>query len=207
MDERSPKILFTPRWLLDDVKSGGVDDWIAAYEDYVDTWFFRRVVRLVDSAKSREERLETGYAVLHLVVGFFEPYERFRSGKRPKSRKAFKRGFQRIFSQATPAPPRGALEAVADRMYKDVRCGLFHQLHTGADILLMEAEDRGPIFVHSSASGDIDIIWINPWMFFERVWAAFKDYVDILKNSTHPDSATARERFAATFRRELDIGR
>lgn len=206
MVEEQKPILFTLNWTLDQLREGGIEEWIAAYEDYIDTWFFNQVETLVVTAGTREQRLQTGYAILYLVIGFFEPYECFCSGDPSAgSGETFKRGFIRVFSATDPVVPRAVLESVADRMYGDVRCGLFHALHTGTNILLIEDETQGPILVHSTGSGKVDLIWINPWLFFDRTRNAFKDYLGILRDRNHPDFDSARANFAATFSRELGI--
>lgn len=65
---------------------------------------------------------ESGYAVLSVVVSYFEMFAQFLNGEESdgRSKKFFSQGYRAVY------PDTGLADADIERVYKAIRCGMYH---------------------------------------------------------------------------------
>jgi hypothetical protein len=124
---------------------------------------------------------ESGYAVLSVVVSYFEMIAQFLNGEDSdgQSRKFFVQGFRAVY----PATP--LADADIGRVYKVVRCGMYHGGMTKLGTHLSRYFPVG----FTLAGTDIHI---NPGRVVEEVGQHFAAYVARLRN---PANAGERAKF------------
>src|SRR5262245_49177842 len=120
-------ISISPSYRVGEVDLVKLDDRIKVYEDQVRGW-------LLGPAKALLPMPHSGFAVLHILMGYFEHHAIYRLGASSarKSKQFFRQGFVAVFPKPaeTDAPgvkPEEVSEWLADIMYSDARCGLFHE--------------------------------------------------------------------------------
>jgi hypothetical protein len=166
-----------------------LDDRIKVYEDQIKGWFFGPVKALLSVPHS-------AFAVLHILMGYFENHAIYRRGQSSdrKSREFFCEGFTAVFPKAAEADLPGVnLEEVsrwlADAMYDDARCGLFHEWIARRRIALTDEPKlmRGS---HDS-DGNISLVIINVNKFLATIETHFTEYIRQLKDPSHVALRTA----------------
>ena len=131
------QIRYSPGYTLQQLRAGNIDVWIDAFEDYIKKWYLSQARHLIQCGPD-SERLDASYAALPLVIVFFEVLEAFSTGQDSRGNEArfFRNGFMRVFGGTIDAERKRRLESIADIIYSQVRCGLFHSLATREKILL-----------------------------------------------------------------------
>ena len=86
---------------------------ILIYEDRVNGWF-------LDIARQLNAIADTGFVILSIAISYIEGNQQYREGCSSKNQSGqfFTRGMLRIFD--------GLDESISSEIYKQVRCGLFH---------------------------------------------------------------------------------
>lgn len=148
---------------------------VAVYEDRVRTWFLEVAQTMVANGQARED-----YVALSIGLAYIEGVEQYRQGKSTPIRLAnnwFKTSAKRIFA-AVP-------EEVIERLWKEVRCGLFHSGFTDGRTYL--SHDFSPAIAIIQ-----DKLEINPARFITAVASDFSLYLEHLRD---PDNEDMRQRF------------
>src|SRR2546426_4920986 len=121
----SDALYISPNYRADQVDLTKLDDRIRIYEDQIRGWF-------LGPAKALLATPHSAFAVLHILMGYFESHAVYRAGTSSggRSPEFFRRGFTAVFPRAAEGDPPGAdLEAVsvwvAGAKYSDAGCGLF----------------------------------------------------------------------------------
>jgi hypothetical protein len=70
----------------------------------------------------------SGFAVLQICLSYFETIGYY-TGKEAGSKAAFRKGVAEVFAGLAAADA-GLAEAFADALYRDARCGLYHNVRT-----------------------------------------------------------------------------
>ncbi|MBA7479679.1 hypothetical protein ES707_15115 [subsurface metagenome] len=140
---------------------------IRIFERQVNGWFLERASTLLD-----EE--DNGFVILMIATAYIEGVEQYRKGQPSdgKSRTFFEEGLKRIF---------GIKSCFEDKLYdlfKELRCGLFHNGMTGRYIRI-HSDNVNPIDF-----SDSKIIKINQILFLEKVKEDFEQYLEDLKDKT-----------------------
>jgi hypothetical protein len=200
-------IQISPRYTDAKLAPGcAVNDKIDVFEDWMSGWLLRHAHALSDDKYVFCK--EAGFAVLMLTTAYFEPIESYHTGKSSErqSKLFFRRGFLRVFS-GLPAtlknngyadPDRLAAD-IADEMYVQLRCGLFHE--GGTKHKLMIREDTAPLgFMLEVATGHVGSIVIDPRKFLAEVQNHLEGYVRLLRDPTH---IVLRQKFEAFFDRRI----
>jgi hypothetical protein len=136
-------------------------------------------------------------AALSLLFGYFEPCAIYRKGEdsRGQSKAFFRAGFIEVLRKA--AISESLLGRIADMLYDEVRCGLFHEGMTREHILFGNAAGElmatlpridGKIV----EDGRIQSVLIDPRKFFIVVERHATQYLKSLRN---PNSTELRENF------------
>ena len=115
----SDAVHISPNYRASEVDLTKLDDRIKVYEDQIKGWFF-------GPAKALLSMPHSAFAVLNILMGYFENHAIYRSGKSSKwkSKKFFREGFTAVFPRAAEGDLPGVnLEEVskwlADAMYDD----------------------------------------------------------------------------------------
>lgn len=111
-----------------------MEDKIDVFEDWMNGWLLRHAHALPD--EKYVFRQEADFAILIRTTAYFEPIESYHTGQSSdrNSKAFFRRGFLRVFS-GLPATLRQkgysdsgcVAEDIADEMFIQLRCGLFHE--------------------------------------------------------------------------------
>lgn len=90
----------SPRYTAEKLKTRRVEDSIDVYEDRVTGW-------LLEHARALAARPHSEYAVLALLIGYFEPHASYLRGQdsKNKSKKFFREGFLDVFQGAVSLTP------------------------------------------------------------------------------------------------------
>ena len=143
---------------------------VAVYEDRVRKWFLEVAQTMVANGQARED-----YLALSIGLSYIEGVEQYRQGKNTPDGQAgnwFRAGAKRIFSSV----PDKAIE----RLWKEVRCGLFHSGFTNGRTYLSHGFSK-------AIAIEQDDLKINPALFIKAVASDFSSYVDKLRDSTNAD--------------------
>jgi hypothetical protein len=110
----------SPNFSDEKLKTGSLDDLIDVFEDRLKYW-------LLEPAKALLGVRFGEVAALSLLFGYFEPCAIYRKGEdsRGQSKTFFRAGFTEVLRKAPISE--SLLGRIADMLYDEVRCGLFHE--------------------------------------------------------------------------------
>jgi len=175
----SPHYQQTDTDLVDaiDIRTGtkrpiaSLDTKILVFQDRVKGWF-------LDIARGLcEKDGNSGYIVLQIAASQIEGTQQYFEGtsSEGQSKKAFVRGMKRVFG-----PQAMGHDALLEDFYSRVRCGLFHDGFTKANVGI----SWGVGFPVSFGGGGI---MVNPRMFLAAVDASVEEYVKQLQDPSNQD--------------------
>jgi len=149
-----------------------LDQKIDVFADRVRGW-------QLDIAQQCASIPHSGFAVLHIVTSYFEMIAKFKAGYAQSggSKRYFKEGIYDVFPDLRNLP-QNLQDAVIEKLYEDVRCGLYHGGITGPSIILT-GDVKEPI-----AGNDSQII-INPRLFVSSIQENFNSYIQKLRDSNN----------------------
>jgi hypothetical protein len=182
----------SPRYTADKVASGAIEDLIDVHEDRVNGFLLLPAQKLL-------EMPNTGLAVLHLSLSYFEGWEQWASGEdsHNRSKEFFARGFWSVFPSVNWAYRRaGDEKIITDTLYDQLRCGLFHDAMSRRQVVIRPS--RSPLAIACDQPGVIASIIVNPELFFRQIAYHFHLYVTELRN---PANAVLRANFTRTWER------
>lgn len=145
---------------------------VDVYEDRVKGWFLDVVTPYVIPESSPGD-----YLAVMVALSYIEGVEQYRKGEDSKSSscRCFKVSSCRIFPEAS--------EEAIDRLWRDVRNGMFHDGFTKGPTLLSH-DGRLAICIENK------YLRINPMLLLKGVIDDFKQYIAQLRET--PDSSLAR---------------
>jgi hypothetical protein len=130
----TPGLSISPNFDNTKLASGKIEDKIDVFEDQMKGWMLLHAKALC--SEQYHFRHQAGFAVLTIVSTYFEPIESYYSGRqsRGSSKEFFRRGFLRVFPDfpdtlrnAGYSSPDKLAQQIADEIYDQLRCGLFHE--------------------------------------------------------------------------------
>jgi hypothetical protein len=132
----------------------------------------------------------SGFGVLLIIMSYFEMISKFKYGfvQNGKSKAFFKKGIFDVFPDLQRLP-QNQHDNIINKLYEDVRCGLYHGGTTGPSIILTGNTD-------SPLSGNNNQIIINPHLLVSSIQTHFRSYIDKLRD---PSNAVLRNNFEARF--------
>lgn len=182
------ELKISPNYNGQKVASGILADCVDVYEDRVKGWFLKPARTLLTMP-------ESGFAVLSLALSYFEAHAIYRSGTDSKgnSKKSFKMVFNEVFCNSQPAPgyeyvqnTPEVLDQLADIMYEDGRCALYHGGMPGKRVLVGTAS--APITSSVNVqSGRISVVVIDVNKFLLDIEAHLNRYLSELRDPTHKE--------------------
>jgi hypothetical protein len=169
-----------------------VDEAITVLEDQVKGWF-------LDIAQKFTEDIAADFVVLMVIASYFEGYQILRSGQdsEGRSKKFFREGFKDFLSSeavsATTPPTETVIDDFTEKLYKQLRCGLFH-IGMTRQIGLSRSLPRESAFqVRQESDGSYHFMIHVPHM-LTAVRNHFDAYLSQIRN---PNNVEAREKFKA----------
>jgi hypothetical protein len=161
-----------------------LDGKILIYQRQVEGWFLEPADRLL-----KQMDTQASFVVLSICLSYLEAVQQHKEGEpsRNNSKAFFLRAFQDVFSSSEME------DEFAGLLYKEGRCGLFHDGMTGGQIAYDMKLDKAFKVINN---GDLDIIFFHPKYCLEGVKAHFADYISKLKNE---EEVTLRNKFDVMF--------
>ena len=155
-----------------------VDDKIKIYERQVNEWFLNRASNLI-------EKKNNGFIVLMICLSYVEGVEQYITGDSSEghSKEFFISSMRRIYGDRYDENQLGDL-------YKEARCGLFHNGMTASRIIINNS------FFHTIKFHSDDSIRINPKKLLRDVKQDFEKYLKKLKSHLETD---LRDNFDSMF--------
>ena len=143
-----------------------IEDKIRIFERQVNGWFLERAQSLLGEEKN-------GFIILMIATAYIEGMEQYRKGKPSKRKSAsfFKNGIKRIFRIDSNYDSR------LSELYKELRCGLFHNGMTG-EYIRISSHYKMPINLSHGK-----IIKINQKIFLKEVKMDFEQYLTDLQDT------------------------
>jgi hypothetical protein len=137
----------------------------------------------------------SGYAVLNIVLSYFEMIAKFRAGfiGAGQSSQFFKEGVRQVFPQLG-AFPLVVVDGLLDALYSGGRCGLYHGGMTDARIML-----TGGLNAAMAYDPQGEHLAINPHQLPPALLAHFQTYIGELRNTAN---AALRSNFVNRFNAE-----
>jgi hypothetical protein len=137
----------------------------------------------------------SGFAVLHIVFSYFEMIAKFQDGftndgERGTPERYFSKGFNSVFPNLSNPSPE-IRERLLKKLYKDVRCGLYHAGITGPNIELSGNFDFSVAFASQP-----DIVKINPHRLVPDLKQHFQSYIHQLRDHKNEE---LRKNFETRF--------
>lgn len=165
-----------------------IEEKLKVFRDRVCGW------QLDIARETIEQNGDSGFAVLHIVTSYFEMIAMYINGPgRMGSSKYFKAGVNAVFPELRTEKKRHVRWFLRS-LYKNLRCGLYHQGMTRAGVILTGDLDQ-PYRFEDLGSGASRII-INPKLLVDRLHDHFNSYIETVED---PANATGRANFQAMF--------
>ena len=135
----------------------------------------------------------SGFAVLQICLSYFETIGHY-TGTPHGSKAAFQAGVKRVFPDLANADPENAARFI-DALYKDVRCGLYHNVRTASVGLGWPPGESTAAYVGGH-------VVLSP----ERLPKALKAHLETFRQELlDPENRELRERFEAKFNEDAGI--
>ncbi len=168
IDERSNNIL----------NPNEINSKIIIYERQVDAWFLHRATKFSNSENN-------GFIVLMICMSYLEGVEQYRQGQSSENGNSnyfFRQAIHRLY-------PGQYEDELLKRLYRESRCGLFHNGMVGGDIIINSNFSSPLKFIDQD-------IKISPKKLLHDIKEDFKKYIKDLKNENNIEM---RNKFNSMF--------
>lgn len=186
-----PRHYISPRFTTDDFPDGPktIEDKLKVFEDRVRGW------QLGIALQTIERDRHSGFAVLHIVTSYFEMIAMYIGGPALMmgSKRYFRAGVMAVFPELAREKKRHVRWFV-NSLYKNVRCGLYHEGMTRTGIVLT-GDTTQPYRFEDLGSGTSRIT-INPKLLVEHLCNHFDSYVKTIEDASN---ASESANFEAMF--------
>lgn len=170
-------------WVLDERTGEELNpneqfDKIKIYERQVKGWFLEPASKL-----ARYKNENKGFIVLMICLSYIEGVEEYRTGQSSNGRSAefFRNSLNRIY-------PGEFSEDQLNRLYREARCGIFHNGMVRGQIIINNQ------FENSLSFPDEETIKISPLKFLKKISDDFDSFITSLR-----EDEAARGRFDGRF--------
>jgi len=186
----------SPNFSDEKYRTGSLDDLIDVFEDRLRYWLLAPAKALLDVQFGE-------MAALGLLLGYFEPHAIYRKGvdSKGQSKAFFRAGFVEVFRNIPVS--KSLLSRIADMLYEDGQCGLFHEGMLRERIYVGNA--AGELLVtlpridgKPDENGAIQSVVIDPHKFYIVVERHHTEY---LRSVRDPSNTEIRE----NFKRAVDL--
>jgi|ERR1019366_1838629 hypothetical protein len=193
-------IWISPKYTPAKLASGKIEDKIDVFKNKVIGWTFDHADVLASNTDARGRH--AGFAILMLCSAYFEALHACIEGraasKRGESAKFFISGFLNVPALASVLPAsltQPQREAVVYAIYREVRCGLYHQLTVKTRVGITQNGAALRLKLDPSTTEPLAII-LNPWALLTKLKAHFRTFVADLQN---PANQSMRDTFELYF--------
>ena len=121
----------SPRFRLEDLEGATFEKLVEIFKDQMMGW-------LIEPANHLKSQQHAGFAILAIVLSYFEPIGQFLEGKRGDSQKQFALGLRAVF----PDLDKAEFDALVGELYQQLRCGMFHRGITREKVVISPASDH-----------------------------------------------------------------
>lgn len=177
-------------WLTPNYKASdfswplSTDDKITIFIDRTYGWQLDIADQCINGKKGSDGKIiinsipHSGFAVLHIVLSYFEMIAKYQDGfaKNGRSEHYFKKGVYSVFPQLNTKPPQ-AVDDLLKVLYSGGRCGLYHGGMTDSRISLT-GDVRVPMAFDTQRSKLI----INPHLLIPELRNHLKNYDEQIRN-------------------------
>jgi hypothetical protein len=166
-------------------------DKVEIFRDRVMSWQIdigKEIVRQIDAAQDKDVMKHAGYALLSILVNYFEMYWQYKQGH--TSENASKAYFAWGFADVYPNFPMSH-EDIKKEVYPRLRCGMYHDGFTKRGVTIDSHYTQGCDYDAAN-----DEIKINPHMMVDTIESHFAAYIATLQTD-----ATALQGFLLIFDR------
>ncbi|WMC93216.1 hypothetical protein [Kineothrix sp. MB12-C1] len=156
---------------------------ILIYEREVNGWFLDVASELIDKDMNNNT-INNGFVALMILFSYIEGVQQYKMGMSSNrhSEQFFCDGFKEIFTDIDTE------DNLIKNLYRNARCGLFHNGMVGNQILIDYKFDLAINFN--------DTIKINPLLFLNAIQLDFNRYITLLKDENNQE---IRKKFIAIF--------
>jgi hypothetical protein len=187
-----------------------IDDKITIFEDQIFGWKLGIANQLIngkkkkDGTKERPPIPDSGYAVLDIVISYFEMIGKYQDGYTGKgqSRKYFNQGFFIVYPpmknyrrnktiQDTHGKNIKIVDYLLDILYEGVRCSLYHSGGTSGLVISTSGVDYA-----ITLDAQDKFLMINPHLLVPELINHFVSYIQDLRDLNNTD---LRMKFEARF--------
>lgn len=172
----------SPSYTIDKLQNPSFEDLIDIFEDRTRGW-------LIDSARALNKFEHAGFAVLQVLLVYFEGHAIYYFGEdsKSKSQEFFKSTFLQVFPEILEYGNDRA-DQIIELMYTDARCVLYHTGMPRRGLLL---NDGFPTIRVLPVEGtNVDAVVVDRHTFVDRVEAHMEEYVAKLRDSSEVDLRT-----------------
>ena len=140
----------SPRFTVEKLEGATIDDFITIFEDQMRGW-------LIEPANHLKTQQHAGFAILAIVLSYFEPIGQFLDGQRGGSKEQFGRGLRAVFPDLAAAET----DAIVDELYEQLRCGIFHRGITRQKVVIAPASEY--VFdIEKNDDGSLKRVTVTP---------------------------------------------
>ncbi len=162
----------SPRFTDDKLNGASFEDVIERFEDRMSGW-------LIEPANHLKSQQHAGFAILAIVLSYFEPIGQALEGSRKNggSRKLFARGLQAVF------PDLGASESdtLIRELYEQLRCGMFHDGLTREKVVISPASPHA-FAIERDDDGSLKRVTVTPVNLMYHLQNHLKEYTRQLRD-------------------------
>jgi hypothetical protein len=199
----------SPQHTVADLYSESFETRVAIVESRFGGWIFDQAHVLASRANPHHQ--QSGFAILTLTTAYFEAITEFRTGEDSStgSKRCFRAGFREVFpglvknlaAQGAPDPD-GLMDIIANTVYDEIRCGLFHNATARSRVrLAWGMKDRACAFQLDGSPLAVSWIMIQPQAFTKSIENHFSAYLDEVRNAG--PGSEVRRLFDLTFDRRI----
>lgn len=177
-------IRISPSFTGDKLSSDSLSDCIDVYEGRVSGWLLRPARALLEVPHSE-------FAVLHLLLSYFEGWAQYRFGESSKhqSKEFFRRGFLDVFHRIAWPHGEGDRDKIVDLLYDEARCGAFHDGMTRRGVFVKKT-GNAIMVTGNKKTGELGAIIIDVEIFLADVESQFRRYITALRDPQNEDLQT-----------------
>jgi hypothetical protein len=197
------KSMISPNFPAEKLDAGRIEDLIDVFEDRMKHWSLKQARNLLSQPDSE-------YAITQLLMPYFEGISIYLKGEdsKGKSEQFFIEGFLSVFSPGNISVE--ILKRVSKILWKDARCGFFHDNMIRSKIFFTRIPIASSLNVNFpkvngkvNINGEISAIIINADKLFKKIDGHFTDYLAQLRN---PENKELRRRFERAFKLKRSLG-
>lgn len=179
----------SPKFTLEKLQTGRLEDWLDVYEDRVQGW-------LLDHAWALSDYPGTNFVVFLLVVTYLESWAQYRYGVDSEGHS--KEFFGRAFDEVLGLNSEDTLE-LREVLYRFARCGAVHDARLREGVYFNKALPRDlQTYSRVTENGKRWIVILNPRRLAWTLQQHSKWYVAALRN---PANEELRKNFSSTWSR------